>query len=501
MRKMTKKILWSMFCLVVGLALIVAINTFRQGSRQLQVPLIPVLAINENASAQRLAVGLRAQTISSQEPGAFAAAGFMQLHAHLQSAFPRVHAALQRETVGQASLLFRWPGSDAQAKPILLMAHQDVVPIAPQTEHLWLHPPFAGEIVDGFIWGRGAWDDKANLFAMMEAVESLLASGFTPRQTIYLAFGHDEEIGGSGAREIAALLQQRGVKLEFVLDEGLLITEGILAGLDPSAALIGVAEKGYTTAALSLETAGGHSSLPPPKTAIGMMSVALAQLENRPFPAEIKGVSRAMFDTIAPEMKGLNRVLLSNLWLFGPLVQSQLEKSTSTNAMLRTTTALTTVHAGNKDNVVPGRIDATVNFRTLPGETEASVLAHVRNRIANEQIKATLVPGGSFPSKVSSTESAAYYKLNKTIREVFANTIVAPGLMLGATDSRHFEGISEHIFKFSPVRAGENDLPRFHGTNERIAIKNYAEMIRFYHQLVINHQGTKQAASFKGEAK
>ena len=154
--------------------------------------------------------------------------------------------------------------------------------------------------------------------------------------------------------------------------------------------------------------------------------------------------------------------------------------------MLRTTTALTMVHAGNKDNVLPGVIDATVNFRTLPGDTQATVIEHVKNTIAQSGIRIQSLAGNSEPSRVSPTTSAAYQTLNRTIRETFPNVIVAPGLMLGATDSRHFDKLSDNIFKFSPVRAGPEDLPRFHGTNERISVKNYAEMIRFYHQLILN---------------
>lgn len=321
----------------------------------------------------------------------------------------------------------------------------------------------------------------------MEAVESLLQDGFIPRQTIYLAFGHDEEVSGlQGAKQIAGVLQSRGIRLDYILDEGLLITEGILKGLNPAAALIGIAEKGYATVHLSLDATPGHSSMPTQKTAIGMMSAALARLEDQQLPADIRGVALQMFDTIAPEMNGINRVLLSNLWLFKPLVQRELAKGASTNAMLRTTTALTVIHAGNKENILPGHIDATVNFRTLPGDTQADVLAHLKKTLNNDAIALHPAEANSDASRVSSINSAAYLTLNKSIREVFANTIVAPGLMLGATDSRHFEALSENIFKFSPVRATADDLPRFHGTNERISIKNYAEMIRFYHQLLIN---------------
>ncbi|MCU6434166.1 M20 family peptidase [Undibacterium sp. Jales W-56] len=487
---MIKRLFLFLLVALICLTATVVIKTVSTGSRQLQVTPAAPLAIDENAAAQRLATALRFKTISRQgqtdlpEPSA---GEFKKLHQHIDQAFPLIHAKLTRETVGAASLLYTWQGSDPQALPVMLMAHQDVVPVAPDTEQNWQQPPFDGVIRDGFIWGRGSWDDKGNLFAVLEAVEKLLASGFQPRQTIYLAFGHDEEVNGiQGAKAIASLLQSRAVKLDYVLDEGMLITEGILKGLDQPAALIGVAEKGYASFTLNATATPGHSSMPPEKTAIGMLGAALARLEEQQFPAQIRGVALDMFETIAPEMHGLNRVLLSNLWLFRPVVQQQLAKSQSVNATLRTTTALTMVHGGDKDNVLPGTADATVNFRTLPGDTQTTVAQHIRTVIANDTIKVSAMPGNSEPSPVSPTTSAAYQNLHKTIREVFPNTIVAPGLMLGATDSRHFSVLSHHIFKFSPVRAKSEDLARFHGTNERISVQNYVEMIRFYHQLLLN---------------
>jgi carboxypeptidase PM20D1 len=193
-----------------------------------------------------------------------------------------------------------------------------------------------------------------------------------------------------------------------------------------------------------------------------------------------------MFATLAPEMSGFGRFALSNLWLFGPVVQAQLEKGASTNAMLRTTTALTVVHAGNQFNVLPGVAEATVNYRILPGDTGAKVMEHVRTTVANERVELKGAPDAYDPPPVSPTASASYQLINRTIRSLFPGTVVAPSLMIGGTDSRHFSAISDNIYRFSPVRARAEDLPRFHGTNERIATSNLAELVRFYHQLIRN---------------
>nr|WP_315848267.1 M20 family peptidase [uncultured Rhodoferax sp.] len=493
---MAKKIAWAVLALLLGVVAVLAINTLRKGSRQLDVPPVPVLAVDEASAAQRLGEAVRLRTISSRSDASLSADQFKQLHALLQAKFPKTHAALKREVVGGLSLLYTWPGSKPELQPILLMAHQDVVPIATGTEKAWSTEPFSGEVKDGFVWGRGAWDDKGNLMAQLEAIEMLVASGYQPERTVHLAFGADEEVGGHrGAEQIAALLKERKVRLDFVIDEGLLITEGIMPGLKAPAALIGVAEKGYLSVVLKMSATPGHSSMPPPKgtSAIAMMSAALKRIDDEQLPGGIRGVADEMFATVAPEMSGFSRVALSNLWLFGPIVQKQLESGAGTNAVMRTTTALTIVNAGNKDNVLPGQAEATVNFRLLPGDTKDMVVERTRALVADatktDKFELFALPGGAEASKVTPTDSAQYALINRTIREVFPGTLVAPGLMIGGSDSIHFGEISDHIFKFSPVRAGPQDLPRFHGTNERIAISNYVELIRFYHRLLT--QGAK----------
>jgi len=271
---MIKKILLAVLAAVLLLAAAVAVNTVRKGSRQLSVPPLPPLAIDENAVAQRLAQAVRLKTVSSASDAQLNADQFQALHALLEKQFPLVHARLKRETVGGLSLLYTWPGSDPQAKPILLMAHQDVVPIAPGTEGDWQQPPFSGAVADGYVWGRGSWDDKGNLLSQLEAVELLLKSGWQPPRTVYLAYGADEEVSGHrGAAQIAALLKSRGAQLDFVIDEGLLVLDGVMPGLKQPAALVGIAEKGYMSVQLTVSATPGHSSMPPPKgsSAIAMM--------------------------------------------------------------------------------------------------------------------------------------------------------------------------------------------------------------------------------------
>lgn len=305
--------------LVVFVGLTVAV-TARYRSAQLPVQAVSEVAILDGA-AERLAGSLRMRTISSEDPAAFDAEAFEALHGYLESAFPRVHAQLRRETVASHSLLYTWQGSDSSVNPILMIGHLDVVPVEPGAEGNWQQDPFGGRIADGFIWGRGAIDNKSTVVGTLEAVEMLLSEGFQPARTVYLAYGHDEEVGGAaGAREIAALLKARGVELEMVLDEGGVIAEGILPGISEPIALVGIAEKGFVTIELSARVAGGHSSLPPRQSAVGILSAAVARLEATPMGARLEGPTRQLFDRIGPRFPIVQRALFANLWLTGPLV-------------------------------------------------------------------------------------------------------------------------------------------------------------------------------------
>lgn len=494
---MLKRLALGLLALVALLAVALAVNTVRQGSRQVAVEPLAPLAVDRDGAAASLAAAIRARTVSGLLNPEASAAAFEQLHAHLAQRYPRLHATLALERFG-ATLVFTWAGSDPLARPIALLAHQDVVPIAPGTEGLWKQPPFEGRVDGGFVWGRGAWDNKGNLVAQLEAVESLLAAGFRPRRTVYLVLGHDEEVGGSqGAVKVAEALRQRGVKLEAVLDEGLVVTDGILPGLKAPAALVGVAEKGSVSLQLTATAKPGHSSLPPGpgQSAIGILSNALARLDAKPLPGGVSGVAAQMFAALAPEMALAQRVPLANLWLFAPVVEPLLAKGPSTNALLRTTTAMTIVQAGNKENVLPGEAKAVVNFRLLPGDTAESVADFVRRTVADERVTVERIGLAFEASRVSSAGSPFFGAIERSLREVFPGAVVAPGLMLAATDARHFEGVADDVYRFSPVRARPEDLARFHGTDERLSVDNLVEMIRFYHRLLQRTAGTVNPAT------
>ena len=484
---MTRKglllLLGSALVLLVG---VTVARTVRYGSLQPVVEPAPEVASPAGA-AERLAGSIRIRTISHEDPTAFDPQAFQALHAYLKAEFPRVHSQLRRETVGTHSLLYTWPGSDPSLKPILLMGHLDVVPVEPGTEEKWQETPFSGRIADGFIWGRGAIDNKFSVLGTIESVEMLLGEGFRPTRAVYLAYGHDEEVGGTrGAREIAALLKRRGVELEMVLDEGGVIGDGLLPGISTPTALVGIAEKGFVSIELSTRGAGGHSSMPPRQSTIGILGAAIARLEENPMPARLEGPTQQLFERIGPRLPFAQRAVFANLWVTRPLVMRKLEESPTTNAMVRTTTAVTIFQAGTKENVLPSRARAVVNFRILPGDSVPGVIEHVRRVINDSRVEVRPVGFSAEPSRISSPHSESFRTLERTIQSVVPEAIVAPFLVVVVTDARYYGGLSRNVFRFMPVRLTSRDLERMHGTNERIAIRDYERAIRFYRQLILN---------------
>lgn len=453
-----------------------------------------VMGFGQAAAAEgpveRLAGALRFETLSHEDPADFDAAPFLAMHDYLGAAFPRTHAALGRERVANYSLLYTWTGSDPSLPPILLTSHIDVVPVVPGTAEDWVHPPFGGVVADGFVWGRGALDDKVGVLATLEAVERLLSEGFVPERTVHLAFGHDEEVGGpNGAGSITRLLAERGVQHWFSLDEGMAILEGT-AGIDRPVAMVGVAEKGFLTLRLTARATGGHSSVPPPNGAIPRLARALVRLDETPLPARFGAVAGDLFDALAPYLPATQAFLIEQRWAFGPILEAVLSDDPAMNAMLRTTTALTILEGGVKANVLPTSATATANFRLVPGDSVDFVVEEVRRIIDDPDIEIEITTARE-ASTVSSSDSDAFAAIASAVRAIEPDIVVAPALVVGGTDTKHYGEVSDDSYRFTPFRLGAADVGRIHGTNERVAVDDYGDMITFYESLLEGAAGKR----------
>ncbi len=414
---------------------------------------------------------------------------FDEFQAFLVRAYPLTHERLDCETVGGHSLLYCWPGTRAEAAPVLLMGHMDVAAVEPGSEDDWKHPPFSGARSGGHLWGRGSLDAKGPLIAIFEAVESLLAEGFETGPSVYISVGHDEETGGScGAAAVADLLAARGVRFGLVLDEGGAIGEGLLTGAADPIALLGIGEKGCLDVELRVAAPGGHSSVPPGHTAVGRLAAAVARLEGQPMPAR-RDVQRDFFAAAFSRTRALT---LRGCALAGGRAGRRRRRSTPlADALVRTTGAVTMIEGGVEPNVVPQRARAVVNFRVLPGDTADDVLAHVRSVVGGAVRVAEVATDFSpDPPPLSDPRSAYFRMVAETIDDVFPGTVVAPWIVMGATDSRHFVPIADAVYRFIPFRVGPGDLGRVHGMGERVRLSDADGAVAFYRRLMARATGS-----------
>lgn len=484
-----KWIVWAIAISLIAFAGALVANALLLKSRQVEVSATAV-AVDTDAVADRLSQALQFPTIATEAGGVVDRAAFDRLHEWIRETYPRVHQHLEREQ-DDLSLLYTWPGTDSSKAPVLFLAHEDVVPALAEPESDWTHNPFAGAVDDGFVWGRGALDMKSTLVGLLEASEHLLASGYQPSRTLMFAFGQDEEVGGPANQRIAAKLKDRGLRFEWILDEGLTVTDGIIAGAPAPVALIGIAEKGMINVVLEAEEPAGHASMPPAVTSIGRLAEALVRVENNPFPAQLDGVTLQMLEHLAPEMPFMRRVVLGNLWLFDPVVRRMFTSKPPTNAQLRSTVAPTMIAGSQRMNVLAKSARAVLNVRVHPRDSLDSAVTYIKQVVADgdSDVKVTTGPVRWSPSAVSSVHGPGYRAVESAIRATFPDAIVTPGLLMAGTDSRHYAALTDNIYRFMPARMTSEDVERVHGIDERIPVANVGEYVQFYAE-VLQRAGT-----------
>ncbi len=473
---------------ILAVAVVVVVRAALLKPPAVSAPPATPIALDDAGALQRFIAAIRIPTESQfgQPPDQ---AAMSKLRDQLQQSFPRVHATMQREVLPDGALLFTWKGRDPSLAPVILMGHMDVVPVPAEALPLWKHPPYSGDNADGFIWGRGTLDDKIHVLSLLEAAETLIGRGFTPPRTILFAFGDDEENGGNyGAQKIVKLLRDHGVHPNFVVDEGGIVISGMVPGIDRPLALIGIAEKGIVDVQLSTTGVGGHSSAPPAHTAIGVLSAALTKLEKHPFPASITSAQREEYAAIAPYMPFSKRLVLANLWLFGPLIVHMGMKDPETAGSFHTTTAETMINGGFKSNALPPSAKAIVNFRILPGETADSVLDRVRRIVKDPAVSVSApdVNETRNPSPISPIDSDGFHLLSTSIHQTFPDAIVSPFLLTAATDSSFYTTLTPNVYRFLAVESDASVLAMIHGLNERIAPEKYLKTVQFTAQLIQN---------------
>ena len=478
-----------LIALLVSIIFTIAIllfRTLRFRDRSTALEPISAISIEKNQIAQHLSEAVRIRSVSKVDGTDVDRQPLLEMRDWIEKTYPLVSSQLDRAVVNKYSLLFKWEGSENKLDPVLFNAHLDVVPVDEETIGNWTSDPFSGEIKNGYVWGRGTLDMKNQVIALLETVEGLLKGGYTPKRTIYLAFGHDEEISGfQGAKKIAEQLKLQGVKLAAVLDEGGMLTRGMLIGVDKSIGLLGITEKGYLTLDISAKGKPGHSSMPPRQTAVGVIARAIAVMDDNPMPARL--------NIILPMLQGVGhllpfgmQLLIANAWLFKLILLKQLTKSAQMNALIRTTHAATMIEGGIKDNILPAVASAKVNCRLLPGDSIQNVIDHFTTVINDPRVSISIDEkrGGWEASQVSSMNTPPYLSLDLVIRQIFDNVPVAPYACVAATDSRYFQPVCENIYKFLPILITPESRSGIHGINERVSVDGLGKMVVFMTRLM-----------------
>jgi carboxypeptidase PM20D1 len=434
-----------------------------------------------DAAVEALRALIRIPTVSDWDTGQEDRAAFDALLGELRGRFPRMHATCEVERICGDALLVRWPGRTREA-PVVLMAHLDVVPVGDPSA--WTHPPFAAELADGHVWGRGALDCKGSLVATCAAVESLIEDGVVPGRDVWLSFGCNEEVSGHAAKDAVAILRERQVEPWFVVDEGGAIVTGVLPGVDAPMAVIGVSEKGTVDVNLTARGDGGHASAPRRMGATARLARAILRLERRPFPSHLPDATVDMLERAGAHARMPYAAVLGNARRLRPLLSRVLPRlGHETAALTRTTVAVTQLSGSPGANVIAAEARAHVNMRVMVGETVDGAIERIRRTIGDDHVEVSLVSGDE-PSPVSPTDDPAYALLESTVTDVFPGTVAVPYVMLAATDSRHFHRVWPRVYRFTPFRMTDAQRASIHGVDEHIGVTDLVDGIAWYRRLI-----------------
>ncbi|MCR5890281.1 M20/M25/M40 family metallo-hydrolase [Hymenobacter sp. J193] len=438
----------------------------------------PVVAKLPAAAVEHLQAAVRLRTESYRSGNVADTSQFLGFHRLLQRTYPLLHRTLRRQVVGGYSLCYEWAGQEPSAAPVIVLAHYDVVPVDTATLPRWKYPPFGAVQAHDTIWGRGTTDNKANAVALLEAVESALLRGQQPRRTVFLVLGHDEEVGGMhGARQVAQLLQRRGIRPAFVLDEGGYITRRKVPGMvGRPVALIGTAEKGYLSLQLSASLAGGHAAMPEKESAVGLVAGAVASLQQQEFAAQLTPAMQDFATHVGPHLPFGQRVAFANQWLLRPLILRAYRATAAGAAAVRTTIAPTVLQAGMKDNVIPASASAIVNLRLLPTTTAAGTLAQVRAWLPDQRVQVRPVGPVSEPTAAASTETLGYRLIDQQLHQLVPGVVTTPFLFVAQSDARHFQPLTTDIYRFSPT----TDPQGMHGENECVSVASFTQTYCYF---------------------
>ena len=472
---------WLIFpVLVLLFILILIVRAFLFKPYKVLKPETNHIDLDKEEIIKRFAELIKCKTISDRDFEKIDFIEFEKLHNLIRCFYPNVFDKCEFEKVMNTGLLFRWPGEKSD-EPIVLMSHYDVVPA---NEYQWDKPPFEGVLENNELWGRGALDTKGTFLGILEAAEFLIKQNYTPKNDIYLSFSGDEEVAGPTCPAIVELFKKRNIKPAMVIDEGGAVVEGVFPGLKGQCALVGIAEKGITDIRMNMKSGGGHASAPMPHTIIGQLAKAVVNIENKPFKFQLTPPVIKMFDVLGRHSSFIFRLIFANLWCFSPVLNIICKKSGGElNALMRSTVAFTMASGSQAANVLPPKASFTANLRLLGCDTYDSACKYLKKVANNDKIEFEIIHGTN-PSIYSCTDCKGWDVLCNSIMQTWPDAIVSPYLMFAASDSRHFNKISDKVYKFSAMHLTKEQRGYIHGNNERISCDAVCDIVKFYIRVI-----------------
>ena len=427
---------------------------------------------------KKLATLVQKETISSRfDPDR---TKFLEFHEILEDMFPNIHKNCEKH-VFNGSLLFKWAGKGTH-EPILFMSHHDVV----EATGTWEHGAFSGDIDEnGCVWGRGTVDTKASLFCLLQAAEELMAAGYEPECDVYLASSCTEEWSGEGAPATVQYLKEQGVKLGLVLDEGGMILEKPVGGVNGTYGMVGVLEKGYGDVKFIAHGKGGHASAPKKNSPLVRLAKFMLDVEKKyPFKNYFNPTVTEMFTRMAPNMDFGMKLIFANLWLFKPLLTKLLPSINSTaGAMIHTTVAFTTAKGSDGLNVLPQEAYVTANMRFSPHQDDKESIAIITERAKQFDLETEVIYSDA-PCPVVDYKGAPFKRVEEVAAEVYPGIGICPYVMTGGTDAKYYKEVSDHCLRFAPLYINDQQYASIHGLNENISQGALPLGVDFYKKMI-----------------
>lgn len=435
--------------------------------------------LDADTYAQHLSKMVQIPTISQKDvaPGE----PFTKFRELIKELYPVLHEKMEYLDIPE-TIAYHYKSEHPENKPMLLMSHHDVV----EASGKWSHPPFAGEIVDGIIWGRGTVDTKGSLCAIFEAVNKLLTEGYAFNRDVYILSTANEEVSGQGAPNMLAYFKDHGIELSVVLDEGGAVTDPPMPGLTQKFGMLGILEKGYGDYKITAKGSGGHSSTPPKNSPLARLGKFMAYMEKHdPFKMRWTPPVRSMFEQMAPFMAFPFRFLFGNLWLFSGVLKPILAKvSPDAGAMFKTTVAFTTAKGSEGYNVMPQEAYITANVRFMTHQNREYTTQVLKEVAAKFDCQVELLSGNRDASPATRTDTDTFNLVKQCVRDVFPGVESAPYVMLGGTDSRHFTAVCENVIRFAPIDITNAQRLSVHAIDENLAVDALKKAVGFYEYFI-----------------